>query len=59
MNLNYRGIAYPVSSSALEMTGSEVIGTYRGAPLRRPRFNLPQRAAGGLELTFLGQRYCR
>ena len=59
MHLNYRGIAYQANSPALEMTGSEVIGTYRGVPLRRPQFQLPQRATGGVELTFLGQRYCR
>lgn len=58
MQLNYRRATYQIDSLGLEATETEVIGKYRGAQLKRSHFNLPQQQAG-VELTFLGNRYCR
>lgn len=59
MQLNYRGNAYQASFPALEAVDTEVIGKYRGVPLKRPTYNANQRSHQGIELTFLGNRYYR
>ncbi|GAB4145644.1 MAG: hypothetical protein Fur0046_23340 [Cyanobacteria bacterium J069] len=54
MQLHYRGAAYEPVNNAVEGLEGEIIGKYRGVPVRQHQFrNLPAQAVD-LRLTYRG-----
>lgn len=57
MKLFYRGHEYEAHLSSLEEQGTEEIGVYRGARLKRKHFRVAPHPHEKVELTYRGVKY--
>ncbi|MEM6251376.1 MAG: DUF4278 domain-containing protein [Cyanobacteria bacterium P01_D01_bin.156] len=57
MKLSFHGASYEAHFENIQVTDTERIGTYRGAPLKRKAFKVPAHAHQRVELTYRGVKY--
>ncbi|MEA5465651.1 DUF4278 domain-containing protein [Leptothoe sp. PORK10 BA2] len=57
MKLSFLGATYEAHFEDVQVTDTENIGTYRGAPLKRKAFKVPSHPHHRTQLTYRGVKY--
>ncbi|MBT9311266.1 DUF4278 domain-containing protein [Leptothoe kymatousa] len=57
MKLSFHGANYEAHFENIQVTDTERIGTYRGAPLKRKAFKVPDHDHQRVQLTYRGVKY--